>query len=111
MNKDRGILKWQRALMLPELKKLLEQVIQDYYRESKPILDEYQIQDIEDKINYSMEFILPVTIILYNDGFPKSIKGFFVYLDPINKGIKFELEDHTFIKISFSNLLDIMVRE
>ncbi|MBT2606716.1 YolD-like family protein [Bacillus sp. ISL-53] len=111
MNKDRGTLKWQPALMLPELRKLYEQVNQDYYRESKPYLDEYQIQDIEDKINYSMEFILPVTITIHNDGFPKSIKGFFVYLDPINKGIKFELEDQTFIKIFFSDLLDIVVHE
>ncbi|WP_260288370.1 YolD-like family protein [Peribacillus aracenensis] len=111
MNIDRGILKWQPALMLPKLKKLHKQVNQDYYRESKPILDEYQIQDIEDKINYSMEFILPVTITLYSDGFPKSIKGFFVYLEPINKGSTFELEDQTFLKIFFSDLLDIMVHE
>ncbi|WMX58506.1 YolD-like family protein [Peribacillus sp. R9-11] len=111
MNKDRGMLKWQPALMLPELKKLHEQVTQDYFRVSKPILDEYLIQEIEEQITYSMEYILPVTITLYNDGFPKDIKGFFVYLDPINKKIKFELEDQTFLNIKFSDILDIMVHE
>ncbi|MGG4265455.1 YolD-like family protein [Peribacillus simplex] len=111
MNKDRGILKWQPALMLPELKKLHEQVNRDYYRQLKPVLDEYQIQEIENKLIYSMEYIFPVTVTMYNEGFPEDIKGFFVYLDPINKKIKFELENHKFLNINFSDILDILVHE
>ncbi|CAH0261218.1 hypothetical protein SRABI133_03394 [Peribacillus simplex] len=35
--KDRGKLKWQPALMLPEHVKLLNEANKDYYRQVKPI--------------------------------------------------------------------------
>ncbi|MBT2649145.1 hypothetical protein J7E52_20955 [Bacillus sp. ISL-34] len=42
--RDRGILKWQAALILPEQKAFQINMNKDYFRQVKPILDEYQLE-------------------------------------------------------------------
>ena len=54
--KDRGIIKWQAAAFLPEQGSLLQDLVKDYYSTEKPILDEYQVVEFENKINYAMEY-------------------------------------------------------
>ncbi|AXN40716.1 hypothetical protein CN689_23200 [Peribacillus butanolivorans] len=52
--RDRGIQKWQPALILPEHKAFQKQMNEDYFRIEKPILDEYQIEEYENQIHYSV---------------------------------------------------------
>lgn len=55
--------------MLPEYVKLLNDVNKDYYRQVKPILDEYQLEEFENKIHTAMEFASTVKFIVWEDGF------------------------------------------
>ena len=60
--KDRGILKWQAASFLPEQVSSLHDLVKDYYSTKKPILDEYQVEEFENKINYAMEYVSLIKI-------------------------------------------------
>ncbi|MEE3952235.1 YolD-like family protein [Peribacillus frigoritolerans] len=83
--KDRGKLKWQPALMLHEYVKLLNDVNKDYYRQVKPILDEYQLEEFENKIHTAMEFASPVMFIVWEDGFDWEYVGMIHRLDQFTK--------------------------
>ena len=63
--KDRGIMKWRAAAFLPEHVSSLQDLVKDYYSTEKPILDEYQVVEFENKINYAMEYSL---LKIYNLG-------------------------------------------
>ncbi|MGE1103684.1 YolD-like family protein [Peribacillus simplex] len=73
--KDRGKLKWQPALMLPEHVKLLNEANKDYYRQVNPILDEYQLEEFENKIHTAMEFASLVKFTVWEDGFDWEYTG------------------------------------
>ncbi|KAB7664148.1 YolD-like family protein [Bacillus sp. B1-b2] len=57
--------------MLNELKK-------DYYRQAKPILDEYQIEEIASKISYAMEFTFLMKIKLGKMDLNGIMKGWYI---------------------------------
>ncbi|PEZ72687.1 YolD-like family protein [Bacillus sp. AFS017274] len=60
--RDRGIIKWQAALMLPEHKALNKKKDEDdYFLNKKPVLDEYQVEEYENNIHYAMEYHLPIS--------------------------------------------------
>lgn len=80
--KDRGRKKWT-AMMLPEHISMLKEMNIDYEKESKPILDEYQLQEINEKIGTTVEFHMPLIFELWIDGFDEVFRGV------INKEIDF----------------------
>lgn len=49
--RDRGNIKWQSAMMLPEHVKMLKNLKLDYYRQDKPLVDEYQLEEFKSKIH------------------------------------------------------------
>ncbi|KIL45194.1 YolD-like family protein [Jeotgalibacillus soli] len=55
MIKDRGNIKWQSAMMLPEYVKLLDKARMDYEKIEKPIIDEQMMQEIEMNIHEAMK--------------------------------------------------------
>ncbi|KQU25884.1 hypothetical protein ASG65_14875 [Bacillus sp. Leaf13] len=67
--KDRGNIKWQSSMFLPEHVKLLKDLNKDYYRQVKPILDEYQLEEFENKIHTAMELSSTVKFTVFEDGF------------------------------------------
>ncbi|MFU2014791.1 YolD-like family protein [Peribacillus butanolivorans] len=89
--KDRGKLKWQ-GFFMPEHVKLLNDATKDYYRQVKPILDEYQLEEFENKIHTAMEFNSTVKFTVWEDGFDWEYVGMIHRLDPLTKIIHLELE-------------------
>jgi len=74
--RDRGLVKWQAALIAPEHKALNKKMSEvDYFLNKKPILDEYQIEEFENNIHYAMEYHLPIIFILHNEGKPHELYG------------------------------------
>ena len=45
MNRDRGDIKWQPAMMLPEYSKLLAEARAEMEKEDQPILDEQMMEE------------------------------------------------------------------
>lgn len=82
--RDRGKVKWQSAFMMPEHLAALKRFANDYYQEKKPILDQYEIDEIESKIHYAMEFAFKVKLKVLRDSV-EDIQGRICRLDGINK--------------------------
>lgn len=97
MINDRKMLKWQTAFFLPEHKKLLRKADNDYYKSEKPILDELQIEEIEQRLSESLSNQSLLTITTWKDGFFNSYVGYVTKVDILNKQIKIidELEHST----------------
>ncbi|SIS01632.1 YolD-like protein [Peribacillus simplex] len=75
--RDRGLVKWQAALIMPEHKALNNKIGEvDYFLNKKPILDEYQVEEIENNIHYAMEYHLPIRFSLLNEGNPQELHGY-----------------------------------
>ena len=85
MKNDRGIIKWQPFDSVISSKIILESLIKEKEKQTKPILSEEEIKEIEDKIieAYYAEEI--VTINFYQNGYIKTIKGKIKKIDHITK--------------------------
>ena len=105
--KDRGIIKWQAASFLPEQVSSLKDLVKDYYSTEKPKLDEYQVEEYENKINQAMEHSSPVKFTTWEDGYEWVYSGIVKRLDPFNKIILLELnnEEKYTMKIKFEDIV------
>lgn len=110
MIKDRGMMKW-RGMMLPEHIQSLKELAIDQMRESKPILDEYQIQEHEEQIHYAMAFNFPVKLSVWQDGFTDVYTVYVHYVDSLNKQIRGIDNEDTVYTIRFEDIVDIEVME
>ena len=109
--RDRGILKWNAAAFLPEQVASLKDLAKDYYSINKPILDEYQIEEYENKISDAMEDSSILKFTTWKDGYEWEYSGLVKKLDPISKMIYLELsndEQYT-MKIKFNDIVRVDV--
>ena len=111
--KDRGKIKWQPAMMLPEYVKLLKEANKDYYRQHKPTMDEYQLEESENKIHAAMEFSSSIKFTVWEDGFDWDYAGMVHRLDPLTNLIYLELDNEKghIIKIKFQDIVRVEVKE
>ncbi|MGZ9817091.1 YolD-like family protein [Peribacillus simplex] len=110
--RDRGIIKWQAALMLPEHKALNKKKDKDdYFLNKKPTLDEYQVEDFENNIHYAMEYHLPISFRLHNEGNPIELHGYCVYIDPVTKELSIQKKDSSYEKIKFNEIISVIVED
>ena len=107
--KDRGIIKWKAAAFLPEQVSSLHDLVKDYYSTEKPILDEYQIEEYENKINNAMEYTSTVKFTTWEGGYEWEYIGRVKRLDPLSKTIYLEVnnEEKYTMKIKFDDIVRI----
>lgn len=110
MIKDRGMMKW-RGMMLPEHVQSLKELATDQLRERKPILDEYQIQEYEEKIHYAMAFNLPLKLSVWQDGFTDVYTVYVHYVDSLNKQIRAKDNEDMVLVIRFEDIVEVEVVE
>ncbi|MFE4814635.1 YolD-like family protein [Peribacillus simplex] len=96
---------------MPEHKALNKKIGEVDYFLKKPILDEYQVEEFENNIHYAMEYHLPISFILHNDGNPKELHGYCVYIHPVTKELRIQKKDSSFEKIQFSDLNGVIVED
>lgn len=109
--RDRGKLKWAPAAFLPEYTKMLRDLEWDYYRQQKPIIDEFQFEEFDQKICYAMEFNFAVKITKWVDGFNYEIVGSIHYVDPIHKEVRLKTEADEVERLKMSEIIAVEVRE
>jgi YolD-like protein len=105
MKKDRGLIKWTPAFMMPEQVKLLKQYEIEDMKVRKPVLDEYEIQEINDLLVQSILDREPIHIKLSLDGFIEDFGPFVVTkIDPYNRKLYglYKESTHSF---SFDSLI------
>lgn len=110
--RDRGKVKWLPAAFLPEHSKLISEALYDLDKLAKPILDEYQIEEIENQICYAMEYNLSVIISVWGYGIIRKVTGDIRYLEPLKKEIRMEVgtpSEYIIERISFVDVIAIYV--
>jgi len=110
MIRDRGNKKWV-SLMLPEHVKMLKDMSVDLKRQNKPVLDEYQIQEFEERIKYAQEFKLPLEFSLFENGFIKNTVGRVIKMDPLTKKMKIKMMDDNVEFIHFNEIINVQIKD
>ena len=106
---DRGLMKWRSAAFLPEHGQMLREMQRDLMRTKKPVLDDYQLAEFEERILTAMEFSYFISVDLWEDGFISACVGRIVRLDEINKIIYLEDEDGLLTKIRWANITNVIL--
>lgn len=109
--RDRGKMKWQSAFFMPEHVKMLHELRSDYQKTSKPILDESQIDEFEQKLCMALEFKQAVNITTWESGFFREFKGSLRKLDEWNRTIHLEEEDGCLTTIFFNQVVGVELLE
>ncbi len=106
---DRGKIKWQSAFFMPEHVKMLKDMERDLMKSRKPILDQYEIEDMENRIHLEMEYAKDVHIQTWNEGFVLDYKGFINRLDALEKVIYLKGTNDIFEKIRFTEVIKLEI--
>ena len=107
--RDRGKKKWQFAFGMPELIKAQRDLWTDQERIIKPIIDEYEKEEFDQRICYAMEYNLSVKITTWSNGFTSNITGRIHYVDPISYQLRIELLGGEFQQIDFEDVIGVSV--
>jgi hypothetical protein len=105
--RDRGMLKFLPAHFAPEQRAMLRELARDELRQPKPLLDEYEIEELESRICDAMEYTIPVKISKWADGFIYEEQGFVHYLDPIRKEVRVVTEEGAALHIKFADIVKV----
>lgn len=109
--RDRGKLKWEPAAFLPEYTKRLRDLDTDYHRQQKPIIDEFQFEEFDQRISYAMEYNFSVKITKWVNGFNYEIVGCVHYVDPIRKEVRLKTEADEVNRVKMADIIAVEVNE
>jgi hypothetical protein len=82
---------------------MLREFMCEYEKTEKPILDEYEIAEIESKIQYVYECRLPMKFRYWRDGYVGEIAGRIRKIDSLTK----ELILEGTVKLRFDEIIDV----
>jgi YolD-like protein len=100
--RDRGTIKWT-SIFLPEHVEMLREFMREYEQVAKPILDEYEIAEIEAKIQYAYKARLPLKFRYWRDGFEGEVTGRIRKIDALTKEMRLEGA----VKLRFDEIIGV----
>ncbi|MFE4430822.1 YolD-like family protein [Peribacillus butanolivorans] len=109
--RDRGKVKWAPAAFLPEYTKMLRDLNTDYHRQQKPLIDEFQFEEFDQRICYAMEYNFTVKITRWDDGFTYEETGRVHYVDPIKREVRLKTEVGDVERVKMSEVIAVDVFE
>ncbi|NEY99226.1 YolD-like family protein [Heyndrickxia shackletonii] len=109
--KDRGLAKKWQGFFMPEHVEGLKQMWIDQKKIQMPLLDDYQIQEFEERIKYAKDYKLPVEFTLFDNGFTDVIIGRIHSFDQLKQKIKLILDDNTVEYILFSEIMNVQIQD
>ncbi|AOY06799.1 YolD-like family protein [Bacillus subtilis] len=77
--------RWEQKFILPEQRAVLLNRKREVQKVEKPILDEYQLEEMARVICEAMEFNSVLVISVYRDGFIEEITGHVHYIDEVKQ--------------------------
>ncbi|MEK5394038.1 YolD-like family protein [Margalitia sp. FSL K6-0131] len=104
--KDRKMKKW-RGFYMPEQVSMVKQMWIDEKKIQMPLIDDYQVQEFEEKIHFAKENKLPIEFTVFDNGFTEIISGKIHSFDGIEKKIKLIMHDNTFEYILFPEIINV----
>jgi hypothetical protein len=87
MIRDRGTKKWT-SLMLPEHVEMLRKFAEEYYHVDKPLVDEFELEEFDERIAYAKEYRIPVKFTVWQAGVLIEETGRVKSVDPITKQVR-----------------------
>ncbi|MDH5159798.1 YolD-like family protein [Heyndrickxia oleronia] len=105
--RDRGMKKWH-GFMMPEHIAAISELDLDGHRQAKPVLDEYQIEEMESRIHFAQESKIPVRMTVHIGGFADILVGTIVKTDPITKEVRLKVGELV-EKIRWSDLVGVEI--
>lgn len=105
--RDRGTKKWT-SLMLPEHVKQLRDFFEDeYYKVDKPVLDEQQLEEMNEKIQEAMEYQSLLKFTYYKNGHMKELKGYIHNAHPTEKTLYIVNKEMERIKLRIEDIVQL----
>ncbi|MFC9658456.1 YolD-like family protein [Bacillus subtilis] len=103
--------RWEQKFILPEQRAALLNRKREDQKIEKPILDEYQLEEMARVIYEAMEFNSVLVIRVYRDGFIEEVTGHVHYIDEVKQRlhVKDSKGDTNFI--AFDSLLTVRIYE
>ncbi|MGQ8922798.1 YolD-like family protein [Bacillus halotolerans] len=103
--------RWEQKFILPEQRTALLNRKEQVRKIEKPILDEYQLEEMARVICEAMEFNSVLVIRVYRDGFIEEVTGHVHYIDEVKQRlhVKDSKGDTNFI--AFDSLLTVRIYE
>ncbi|MFA3940840.1 YolD-like family protein [Bacillus subtilis] len=103
--------RWEQKFILPEQRAALLNRKKQVQKIEKPILDEYQLEEMACVICEAMEFNSVLVIGLYKDGFIEEVTGHVHYIDEVKQRLHVkDLKGDTNF-IAFETLLTVRAYE
>ncbi|SMQ80669.1 YolD-like protein [Bacillus sp. OV166] len=107
--RDRGKLKWQPASFLPLAFEMQREMFKDQERQERPLLDQYQMEEFDQRICYAMESNQAVKLNVWADGFIMDVTVRIHYVDPITHRLRVEVKPGEFERIAFEDVVGVTV--
>jgi len=96
---------------MPEHVEGLKQMWIDSCEIQKPLLDDYQVQEFEERIGYAKENKLPISFTVYDNGFVETFTGIIHSVDQIKQRIKLILDFNEVEYILFSEIMNVRIND
>ncbi|WP_342042598.1 YolD-like family protein [Bacillus sp. OTU2372] len=84
-------------------------MFKDQERQSKPLIDEYEMDEFDQRICYAMEYNLAVKLKVWKDGFTTVVVGSVYRVDPISHEVHIEIKLGEFERIKFEDIIGVSV--
>lgn len=105
MNKDRGIIKWLPFESLISSKKVINSILYEKSKISKPILSLEQQQEIEEKLVEAFYEQIEITLKIYQNGYIKTTTTSIIEIDYTYKKITLKNKD----KVLFKQIIEVVL--
>jgi hypothetical protein len=84
-------------------------MFKDQERQPKPLIDEYEAEEFDQRLSYAMEYNFAVKVTVWNDGFTTEITGPVHYVNPITQQLHIEVKSGEFEQITFEDVVGVVV--
>ncbi len=106
----RGMIKWAPFATLPEQFETIQQYIIDQNKITRPVLSDDQLAELNIRLHEALQYVQPVEVKFYNNGFVDSVRLTIYRIDAIN----YEIDGYVYNqqqrqKISNFDILDIVL--
>ncbi|MEH7308064.1 YolD-like family protein [Neobacillus drentensis] len=107
--RDRGKVKWQFAFGMPELIKAQRELWRDSERIEKPLIDDYQAEEFDQRIAYAMEANYAVKLMVWFDGFFSDFSGRIHHVNPITHQLRIEVKPGEYERVAFEDVVGVTI--
>ena len=107
--RDRGKIKWRPASFMPLGFEMTRAMFKEQERQPKPLIDEYEKEEFDQRIAYAMENNLAVELSIWSNGFTENITGRIHNVDPITHQLLIVVKPGKLERIAFEAVVGVAV--